>query len=212
MTTNLFTKLQSVKTSLLSLNLKKSGKNAFAGFDYYELSDILPSIVKLCNEVNVFTVVSFNNEVASLTAINGDNPTEVFTITSPMRDLELKGCNQIQALGGVETYQRRYLYMAMFDIVEPDSFDSTAGKKETVNTQQSNNPMNRQVNNETPQTQQSFKTEVVELQANDGSVVQYKKAKNKKTNQTFWCLVNPDDASKATRFISEADMNAILRG
>ena len=56
MTTNLFTKLQSVKTSLLSLNLKKSGKNAFAGFDYYELSDILPSIVKLCNEVNVFTM------------------------------------------------------------------------------------------------------------------------------------------------------------
>ena len=37
-----------------------------------------------------------------------------------MRDLEIKGLNKIQVLGGVETYQRRYLYLIAFDIVEGD--------------------------------------------------------------------------------------------
>ena len=36
--------------------------------------------------------------------------------------------NAVQALGGVETYQRRYLYMACLDIVEADAFDATQGK------------------------------------------------------------------------------------
>ena len=41
-----------------------------------------------------------------------------------MEDLELKGCNKVQALGGVETYLRRYLYMSAFDIIENDMFDA----------------------------------------------------------------------------------------
>lgn len=47
-----------------------------------------------------------------------------------MEELELKGCNKIQALGGTETYQRRYLYMAAFDIIEADLFDKTSGSEE----------------------------------------------------------------------------------
>ena len=61
--------------------------------------------------------------------INSDKPEEVEEYTSPMRDLELKGCNKIQALGGVETYSRRYLYMSAFDIIENDMFDVTSGKE-----------------------------------------------------------------------------------
>lgn len=41
-----------------------------------------------------------------------------------MRTLDLKGANAVQTLGGVETYLRRYLYMAMLDIVESDHFDN----------------------------------------------------------------------------------------
>ena len=43
--------------------------------------------------------------------------------------------NAIQALGGVETYQRRYLDMMILDIVESDSFDATNGKNDTENPQ-----------------------------------------------------------------------------
>lgn len=54
-----------------------------------------------------------------------------------MRTLELKGANAVQLLGGVETYQRRYLYMTVLDIVEADQFDSMPAvdsRKTTNNT------------------------------------------------------------------------------
>lgn len=131
---NIYEKINEVKLQILTANLKKSGKNKFAGYDYFELSDFLPFIVWACNKVWLFTTVSFNETTATLKVVNCETPSEVVEITSPMKELELKGCNQIQALGWVETYQRRYLYMSLFDIVENDMFDSTVSeeKKQTV--------------------------------------------------------------------------------
>ena len=129
---NLFQKINEVKTELLTANLKKSWKNKFAGYEYFELSDFLPFIVQACNKIWIFTSVSFTEEVATLKVVNCENPTQFIEITSPMKELELKGCNQIQALWGVETYQRRYLYMSLFDIVENDMFDSTTTEEKKV--------------------------------------------------------------------------------
>ena len=122
---NLYEKLQVIKQEIVDSKLKKTGKNKYAGFEYFELCDILPTIIKLCNEHKVFTTISFGKEVATLTAINCENTNEKLEITSPMEELEMKGCNKVQALGGVETYQRRYLYLSLFDITENDMFDST---------------------------------------------------------------------------------------
>ena len=127
---SIWKKIQVVKERLLQANLKKSGENKFSGFKYYELSDFTPTIIQLCNEVGLFTKFTFNNEEARLTVINCDKPDQVEEYTSPMRELQLKGCNDIQALGGVETYSRRYLYMSAFDIVENDMFDAVTGKEE----------------------------------------------------------------------------------
>ena len=129
---NLFQKINEVKTELLTANLKKSWKNKFAGYEYFELSDFLPFIVQACNKIWIFTSVSFTEEVATLKVVNCENPAQFIEITSPMKELELKGCNQIQALGGVETYQRRYLYMSLFDIVENDMFDATTTEEKKV--------------------------------------------------------------------------------
>ena len=129
---NLFQKINEVKVELLTANLKKSWKNKFAGYEYFELSDFLPFIVKACNKIWLFTRVSFTEEVATLKVVNCENPAQFIEITSPMKELELKGCNQIQALWGVETYQRRYLYMSLFDIVENDMFDSTTTEEKKV--------------------------------------------------------------------------------
>jgi len=129
---NLFQKINEVKTELLTANLKKSWKNKFAGYDYFELSDFLPFIVQACNKIWIFTSVSFTEEVATLKVVNCENPAQFIEITSPMKELELKGCNQIQALGWVETYQRRYLYMSLFDIVENDMFDATTTEEKKV--------------------------------------------------------------------------------
>lgn len=125
---NIYEKIQLIKKELLESNLKKSGENKFANFKYYELADFLPTIINLCDKHKVFTRVSFDYETAILEVRNIENPEEVVYYTSPMEELELKGCNKVQALGGTETYNRRYLYQACFDIIENDMFDGTTGE------------------------------------------------------------------------------------
>lgn len=135
---SLWKKIQLVKQKLLESNLIQTGENKYAGFKYYELGDFIPTIIKVCNEVGLFTKVTFTNEVATLRIVNCDKQDQFEEYTSPMRELELKGCNQIQALGGVETYSRRYLYMSAFDITENDMFGPTTGDKSKNNNQDSN--------------------------------------------------------------------------
>lgn len=137
---NIYKKIQAVKKRLLEANVKKTGVNKFSNYTYYELADFLPTLIKLCDEEGLFTGVRFDDEFAYLDIVNIEKPEEKVTYTSPMRALELKGANAVQALGGVETYSRRYLYMAAFDIVENDMFDSTVEepKKDLVTKEQAN--------------------------------------------------------------------------
>lgn len=123
---NLFMKIQTVKSKLLQANLKKSWENKHAWFKYYELWDFLPTIVELCKNNGLYTQVLFDNETATLLIIDCDDPTQIVQYTSPMRDVDLKWCQPIQALWAVETYQRRYLYLNAFDIVENDMLDAVA--------------------------------------------------------------------------------------
>lgn len=132
---NIYKKIQATKKRLLEANLKKSGVNKFSNYTYYELADFLPTLIKICDEEGLFTGIRFDDTFAYLDIVNIEKPEEKVTYTSPMRSLELKGANAVQALGGVETYSRRYLYMAAFDIVENDMFDSTTAeepKKELI--------------------------------------------------------------------------------
>ena len=108
--------------------MKKSGKNSFAKYEYFELSDIVPVKTEIFADIGLVDVVTFDNEYATLTLYSVDAPDERIVFQSPMRELDVKGANAIQSLGGVETYQRRYLYMMALDIVEADMFDSTQGR------------------------------------------------------------------------------------
>jgi hypothetical protein len=126
---NVYKKLQTCRKELKALPIKESGNNKFAGYTYMELGDFLPHIVDLCEAHALCTVISFA-DMATLTIINSDKPEEQIVFTSPMSTAELKGCHAIQNLGAVETYLRRYLYVAAFDIVEHDALDSTNGKDE----------------------------------------------------------------------------------
>ena len=130
---NIYTKLMEVRVAFHKLELKKSGLNKFAGFKYYELGDFLVPATKLLQEANLCPMISFDNDLATMTLINGDDPIEQITFTSPMRDLELKGTNAVQNLGGVQTYLTRYLYIQLLNIVEADVFDATSGKDDKDN-------------------------------------------------------------------------------
>jgi hypothetical protein len=44
-----------------------------------------------------------------------------------MGSAALKGCHEVQNIGAVETYQRRYLWVAALEIVEHDALDSSPG-------------------------------------------------------------------------------------
>jgi hypothetical protein len=58
-----------------------------------------------------------------LTITDVDDGTMVI-IQSPMATASLKGAHEIQNLGAVETYQRRYLWMTAMELVENDPIDS----------------------------------------------------------------------------------------
>ena len=122
---NIYEKLQSCKSELQGMNLPKTGKNKFAGYDYWELSDFLPTVISLFKNNGICSICSFTSDVATLTLINIEKPEETIVVTSPMAAADLKGCHAIQNMGAVETYQRRYLYMAALDISEPDALDAT---------------------------------------------------------------------------------------
>ena len=109
--------------------LNKSGKNKFAGYEYFELGDFIPAIQMIFEDVGLCGVISYTNEVATLTIHNteGDDRVE---FTSPMSRAELKGCHEVQNLGAVQTYLRRYLWTTALEIVEHDALDATTGSVE----------------------------------------------------------------------------------
>lgn len=124
-------KLMQARVELQAMPLKKSGHNKFAGYNYFELGDFLPQVNSIFNRIGLCSVVSFDANYASLTITDVDDGT-VIIITSPMVESNMKGASPIQSMGGIQTYQRRYLYLCATDLVEGDSFDSAAPTKEQI--------------------------------------------------------------------------------
>jgi hypothetical protein len=146
----LLSKILKIRSELLRKSIPKSGKNPFGGFEYWELEDITPHILELCEKYNVFTLFSFRHDLAILSAQNIDNFEEVIEITSPMPNIEkLPKMNMIQVVGTYETYQRRYLYLVLFDIIEKDCIDSlnNTDKKENGKSEHESNQSNDFVDN-----------------------------------------------------------------
>jgi hypothetical protein len=123
---NIYKKLQAARIKLQQTELRKSGKNKFAGYEYFELSDFLPAIQRICNEVGLCGVVCYDEANAHLTIYDTDGEGTI-VFSSPMSSAELKGCHPVQNLGAVQTYLRRYLYTAAFELVEHDALDATTG-------------------------------------------------------------------------------------
>ena len=122
---SVYTKLMNARLSLQSAELKKSGNNKFAGYKYFELGDFLPTVQGIFLEQGLCGVVSFGREEANLTIIDIDNPADRIVINSPMSTAALKGCHEVQNLGAVQTYLRRYLWVTAMEIVEHDALDSS---------------------------------------------------------------------------------------
>ena len=121
-------KLMQARIKLQATPLKKSGLNKFAGFQYFELGDFLPQIQQIFSEIGLCGVVSFDNQLATLTITDTEDGSNI-VLTSPMAEANLKGVHPIQNMGAVETYSRRYLWVTALEIVEHDALDATTGRK-----------------------------------------------------------------------------------
>lgn len=119
-------KLMQARIKLHGLEIKKSGRNEFAKYNYMELGDFLIPTQQIFAELGLCGVVSFTADVATLTITDVEDDTGSIVITSPMGSASLKGCHEVQQIGAVESYQRRYLWVTAMEIVEHDAIDSSA--------------------------------------------------------------------------------------
>lgn len=121
---SVYHKLNAARIKLQNTELSKSGHNKFAGYRYFELGDFLPTVQSIFADLGLCGIVSYGTEIASLTIVDTEDNSQV-VITSPMGSASLKGCHEIQNIGAVETYQRRYLWVTAMEIVEHDAIDSS---------------------------------------------------------------------------------------
>lgn len=127
----------SIRVKLQNAKLKKSGKNKFAGFDYFELADFLPKLNELMLEEKINDRFYIKDDYATLEIQKGD---EINTYTMPFvlfdtpvnkkynKDfdeyVDVKSMQDIQYLGALNTYYKRYLYLNAFGITDGEVIDS----------------------------------------------------------------------------------------
>lgn len=134
----------SIRVKLQNAKLKKSGKNKFAGFDYFELADFLPKLNELMLEEGVNDRFYIKDDLATLELQKGE---EINTYTMPFilfetpltykKDkagnfiknkegdyIQVPSMQDIQYLGALNTYYKRYLYLNAFGITDGEVIDS----------------------------------------------------------------------------------------
>lgn len=141
---NLNESIISIRVKLQNSKLKKSGKNKFAGFDYFELKDFLPKLNELMLEEGVNDLFTIDEEQVILTLIKGEERqsykmpfTRFDTPLTFKKDkagnfikdkndewLQVPSMQDIQYLGALNTYYKRYLYLNAFGITDGEVIDN----------------------------------------------------------------------------------------
>jgi hypothetical protein len=117
---NIYQKLQKCRVDIQKTITKKSGKNTFSNYEYYELGDFLPQINQFMDKHQLTAIFNYTSEHATLTIINTEKTDEQVSFSTPVEVTQLKGCNGMQNIGGTQTFARRYLYVMAFEISEID--------------------------------------------------------------------------------------------
>lgn len=143
-------KLQTARVALMQTNLKKSGKNDFAHFEFFQLKDFLPEVQKIFTKLGLtsnYTIMP--RVIATTTETEGEKvisspiirdiarlvikdmeteETEIFEMeAAPVQIGNNTKQNIYQAAGGRSTYYKRYLYRDALEIEEDDESDTVLG-------------------------------------------------------------------------------------
>lgn len=129
---NIYEKLNAARLQIAEKGLSKTGNNTFAGFRYFELSEILPVVNKVNSELKLFSAFSFLRDTATLEIVNAEKPEEkvTFSFAYSPDGAKLKACHQIQNEGAVQTYIKRYLYQNAYEIAEADQLEASVMRDE----------------------------------------------------------------------------------
>lgn len=125
-----YQKLAEARIRFLESGVKKTGVNTHAEFTYFELSDIIPSAMRIFSDLGLLFVTTFTDGQARGILFNLDRQAEATEVCFPARSIAEPAkfrMNEVQGLGAEITYMRRYLYMLILDIVEADEIDAGAG-------------------------------------------------------------------------------------
>lgn len=139
---NLNESIMKIRVELQNAGLKKSGKNKFAGFDYFELSDFLPKLNELMLEEKMNDRFYIKENLATLELQKGEEiniytmPFVLFETPKNRREdrdtgeiYKVKSMQDIQYLGALNTYYKRYLYLNAFGITDGEVIDSMDNNK-----------------------------------------------------------------------------------
>lgn len=125
---NLNESIISIRVKLQSSKLKQSGFNKFANFKYFELADFLPRLNELMLEEKVNDRFYIDNDCAVLELVKGDelNTYKVpfIMFPTPLNKNGQPSMQDIQYLGALNTYYKRYLYLNAFGITDGEVIDS----------------------------------------------------------------------------------------
>ncbi|QIK56640.1 hypothetical protein G7059_01655 [Erysipelothrix sp. HDW6A] len=125
---SIYEKLQNARVQLNKEKLKKSGKNKFAGYEYFELSDFMPKSDELLLQNRLTPVFNFVDNLATLVLHDWDSESTIefktngADATTFNRDGKPSNL-EIQTLGSQHTYLKRYLYMHLMDVAENDGLE-----------------------------------------------------------------------------------------
>lgn len=145
---NLNESIIQIRVDLQNRDIKKSGKNAFARYGYFELKDFLPHINELMLEHGVNDIFTIEGDQVKLKLIKGEEVNEYIIpfvlFETPLSNSGKPSMQDIQYLGALTTYYKRYIYMNAFGITDGEVIDAMDnselnGKKQPKNDQPQNN-------------------------------------------------------------------------
>ena len=116
---------QDIRVPISKMNIRKTGKNNHFGYEYFTLDDFLPQATELIAKAGLCTVfnISFDSsgvEMATLYITDGIDriPFTIPTASVPNQE-------GIFETGSKSTYCKRYLYMNLLELTEPDVAEIT---------------------------------------------------------------------------------------
>ena len=183
-----------IRVKLQNAKLKKTGKNKFAGFDYFELADFLPKLNELMLEENINDRFVIGKDEAKLTLIKG-NESQEYVIPFVLFDTPLNkdgkpSMQDIQYLGALNTYYKRYLLIQAFCLCEDDEIEHIDPNKKHI---QKRKPQTENLSNE--QLDHIFNNICQQCVYSDGG---------------YECLVNKIYACHDMKAINNHDLDILL--